>query len=115
MKLTNKQLRQIIKEELNKVLEALEEPTGVPVDASRTEDDNSQNFDKSKHKRFGAGIDKDGVQINFSWNHKQQKYQVSYQLPYDYPGGGGGNASIEHFDDYEIAKARFDSLMGTEK
>ena len=115
MKLTNKQLRQIIKEELNKVLEALEEPTGVPVDASRTEDDNSQNFDKSKRKRFGAGMDKDRVQIEFIWNPKLEKYQVSYQLPYDYPYGGGGNASIDHFDDYEIAKARFDSLMGTKK
>ena len=104
MKLTNKQLRQIIKEELNKVLEALEEPTGVPVDASRTEDDN---FDKSKYKSFGARIDKNGVQLNFSWNPKQQKYQVSYQLPHDHPGGGGGNASIDYYHDYKKAKARY--------
>ena len=154
MKLTNKQLKQIIKEELNKVLEAymphhyvrppefdsrsgknypeyeeklrnlymsdggrdqarelagaLEEPIDIPVDASRTEDDLILPiFDKSKHQDFGVRYDKDGVQLNFRWNSDQQKYVVSFLLPYDYPGGGGGQGGFSYFDDYQEAKEMY--------
>ena len=153
MKLTNKQLKQIIKEELNKVLEAymphhsirppefdsrsrknypeyeekltnlymsddgrdqarelagaLEEPIDIPVDASRTEDDLTLPiFDKSKHKFFGVRVDKDGVELNFRWNPQQQKYQVSYQLPWDI-GDGAGQGGFSYFDDYEKAKEMY--------
>jgi hypothetical protein len=154
MKLTNKQLKQIIKEELSKVLEAyipphhirppefdsrsgqnypeyeeklrnlymsddgrdqarelagaLEEPIDIPVDASRTEDDLTfPIFDKSKRQHFGVRYNKDGVEFQFGWDPKQQKYEVSFQLPYNYPGGGGGNGGFSYFDDYEKAKERY--------
>ena len=154
MKLTNKQLKRIIKEELNKVLEAymphhhvrppefdsrseknypeyeeklrdmymsddgrdqarelagaLEEPIDIPVDASRTEDDLTLPiFDKSKHKFFGVRVDKNGVELNFSWNPQQQKYEVNFVLPYDYPGGGGGQGGFSYFEDYEKAKEMY--------
>ena len=153
MKLTNKQLKQIIKEELNKVLEAyiphhhirppefdsrsgknypeyeeklrnlymsddgrdqarelagaLEEPIDIPVNASRTEEDLVLPiFDKSKGKNFGVRIDKDGVELNFSWVPWKKKYVVSYQLPWGI-GDGSGQGGFLEFDDYQEAKETY--------
>tara|TARA_E500000305_G_C3909596_1_gene182731 strand:- start:176 stop:616 length:441 start_codon:yes stop_codon:yes gene_type:complete len=86
---------------------ALEEPIDIPVDASRTEDDLTLPiFDKSKHKFFGVRVDKDGVELNFRWNPQQQKYQVSYQLPWDI-GDGAGQVGFSYFEDYEKAKEMY--------
>ena len=150
MKLTNKQLRQIIKEELNKVLEsytphhsirppefdsrsrknypeyeekltnlymsddgrdqarelagALDEPIDIPVDASRTEDDLTiPVFDKSKDRSFEHRYSDSGIELHLYWNPRQQQFVVSYQLPYDYPGGGGGQGGFINYDNYQEA------------
>tara|TARA_A100001391_G_scaffold72720_1_gene46623 strand:- start:42 stop:554 length:513 start_codon:yes stop_codon:yes gene_type:complete len=162
MKITNEQLKQIIKEELDKVFEAYRphhsirppefdsrteknypehqdklrnlymsdegreqarelaqglryddklpddeqvvEPIDIPVDASRTEDDLTLPiFDKSKDYSFGSRYTDDGIEIHFFWNPRQKQYVISYQIPYGYPGGGGGQGGFLNYDSYEEA------------
>ncbi len=144
MKLTNKQLKQIIKEELNKVLEAyrpaefdsrseknypeyedklrnmymdpegreqakdlagaLDEPIDIPIDASRTEEDLILPiFDKSKVHTFKHKVTNDGIQMNLNWSPRRQQYVVSYLLPRNYPGGGGGQGGFVNYDNYHEA------------
>ena len=162
MKLTNKQLRQIIKEELNKVLKemtrdeyefekarknrqmtagdyvrlgsedstakphpqrhklynmlksgepedrnqamelakAIDDPLEVPVSG---DDLTVPVFDKSKDYTFGNRITDSGIQMSLFWDPNQQKYVVSYQIPYDYPHGGAGQGGFINYDDYQEA------------
>ena len=166
MKLTNKQLKQIIKEELSKVLEAYRphhsirppefdsrsekeypqhsktlsdmymsddgrsqarelaqglryddelpddeqvvEPIDIPVDASRTEDDLTfPIFDKSKDRSFDHRYSDSGIELHLYWDPRKQKFVVSYQIPYGYPGGGGGQGGFIEYDDYQEALKRY--------
>ena len=162
MKLTNKQLTQIIKEELDKVLKemtrdeyefekrrkssqpitgdyvrlgsedstaephsqrhklynmlrsgepedrnqaielakAIDDPLEVPVSGDNL---TVPIFDKSKDHSFGHRITDSGIQMGLFWNSRQQKYVVSYEIPYDYPYGGAGQGGFMNYDDYQEA------------
>jgi hypothetical protein len=83
---------------------ALEEPIDIPIDASRTEGDLTiPIFDKSKDHSFGHRYTDGGIEVHLFWNAGQQQYVVSYQIPYDYPGGGGGQGGFINYDDYQEA------------
>ena len=162
MKITNEQLKQIIKEELNKVMKemtrdkhefekrrkssqpitgdyvrlgsedstaephsqrhklynmlrsgepedrnqaielakAIDDPLEVPVSGDNL---TVPIFDKSKDHSFGHRITDSGIQMGLFWNSRQQKYVVSYEIPYDYPYGGAGQGGFMNYDDYQEA------------
>ena len=60
-------------------------------------------FDKSKDHSFGHRITDSGIQMGLFWNSRQQKYVVSYEIPYDYPYGGAGQGGFMNYDDYQEA------------
>ena len=162
MKITNKQLTQIIKEELEKVLNEMtrneyefqkrrkssqpiagddivlgsEDPMATPhpqrhklynmLKSGKPEDKNQAIelakavedpleisasgdnktlpiFDKSKDHSFGHRFTDSGIEIHFDWDPRQQQYVVSYQIPYGYPGGGGGQGGFLNYDSYNEA------------